>query len=60
MNAEQAKLFLFAQAEVVRVAGMQALNQYRDMRGESQAYDEEAFAEAANRIENLAIQLINS
>ena len=60
MNANQAKTFLFAQAEIARVAGMQALNEYRARRGESQAYDEEAFAAAAYRIEQYAIELINS
>ncbi len=34
---------------MAEIAGMQALNTYREMRGETIAYDEDAFADIPNK-----------
>ncbi len=44
-------------AELVEVEGMKAENQVRDYRGESPAYNEQAFRERAETIRNLARDL---
>lgn len=60
MNPRQAQLFLVAQAEYVRALGMVAENQQRQVLGHSMAYNENDFSGAAARIDDLALELINS
>lgn len=60
LNARQTYLFMMAQAEMCRVEGMKAMNDYRRNRGESQAYDENAFVASASVIEQAAVELLNS
>lgn len=54
MRDWQVPIFIQAQAEVARMEAMKALNKYREMRGDSQAYDEDAFLAVAENLENLA------
>lgn len=44
-------------AAVARIEGMKALNQWRESRGESQAYDETAFLNEGKTLEYIAMSL---
>lgn len=57
MQDWQTQLFLEAQAELVRVEGMKALNAQRLRLDESLAYGEDAFEEKALEIERLAREI---
>ena len=52
----QLTIYIQAQAEVAKMEAMKALNEYRKMKGESQAYGEETFLVIAANLENLARQ----
>ena len=60
MTNSQARYFLLAQACMARIAAMQALNDERRQRGESQAYDEESFLREAQQIEILARDILEA
>lgn len=60
MNGFQAGKFAFILAEHARVQGMIAANMQRQALGQSMAYDEAAFCDAACRIDTLAIELLNA
>ena len=57
MEDWQIKLYLEAQAEMVRVDGMKAENMHRQQNGESMAYTNEDFMLCAHNIELLARQI---
>lgn len=57
MDNWQVPLYIQALAEVAKMESMKALNQYRYMRGESQAYDEEAFLKIALELETISREL---
>lgn len=44
-------------AAVARIEGMRALNQWRESRGEAQAYDEDAFLAESNTLLCIATSL---
>lgn len=52
----QLPIYIQVQAEVAKMEAMKALNEYRKMKGESQAYGEETFLVIAANLENLARQ----
>lgn len=54
MHDWQVPIYIQALAEATKVEAMKALNQYREMRGESQAYGEDAFLAVAGNLETLA------
>lgn len=60
MTNEQIRALALIAAAQARIAGMQAKNLERDRDGCSLAYDEQAFFEEANTLEQLAIHVINT
>jgi len=44
-------------AAVSRIEGMKALNQWRESRGEAQAYDEDAFHAESKTLYHIAVSL---
>jgi hypothetical protein len=60
MNAHQTRLFLCAQAELVRVEGMKAENARFAVLGETPVYREDAFLSSAAEIDRLAMEIVNS
>lgn len=60
MKPWQVKLFLEAQAEMVRVEGMKAANLHNQLVGRNYIqYGEPAFDQAADKIEALAEKMVN-
>lgn len=53
----QVPLYVQALAEVAKMEAMKALNKYRELRGESQAYDEDAFLCIASELETISRNL---
>lgn len=53
----QLKIYLQAQAEMIRVEGMKVENSQRVLRGEAAAYSEEAFCVSADEIDRLAHEI---
>ena len=57
MRDWQVPLYVQALAEVAKMEAMKALNQYREIRGESQAYGEDAFLRIAFELETISRDL---
>jgi len=59
MSPQTARCYIAALACMARIESMKALNAYRKHHGEAQAYGEDAFANEAQQLEILSVEVLN-
>ena len=59
MSPQTARCYIAACACMARIEMMKALNAYREACAEAQAYDDDAFANEAQQLEILSVEVLN-